>query len=435
MKGSQFNVITDYAPTGETLLFNTASGALVSFPRSESATVHAVLDGDTHSQHTEVAALLRQHGFAIEAAHDEVAEVLGRVQTGIEDQNRLDVFLLPNMNCNFACPYCYEDHRHSQMGEAVEAGILQWFAHEIPRTKALLVSWFGGEPMLSYECMHRIQRQVQIMAGEAGITFNAHITTNGYLLSPTRAAALCDSGILSYQITMDGPPDIHNERRLLRGPGDSFDRVFDNLCSLANDQPRAHIKLRVNFDMDTLARVPELLEMVPSHLRPRMNLVLERIFGQGAIFIGLGRDHVARATEAMYNTGRELGFEVTAAPLGPTQLTYCYADRQRQILFTHTGDVFKCTVSKFQPEERLGKLEEDGSIAWEPGRLPAWMAVPAVDEECRACTYLPMCMGGCRKTRFEKGHASADCTLPFAAMDLRVRQMYATTLVDETSKG
>ena len=92
-------------------------------------------------------------------------------------------------------------------------------------------------------------------------------------------------------------------------------------------------------------------------------------------------------------------------------------------------DVFKCTVSEFTPEERLGYLDEDGRIVWEGDRYQDWMNIPALDDDCHQCTYLPMCMGGCRKNRADTSHAGVDCTLPFAALDERVRQRYASELV------
>jgi uncharacterized protein len=331
------------------------------------------------------------------------------------------------MDCNFACPYCFEEHRKSQMSQEVRDRILAWLADMVPRFKVVLLSWFGGEPLLSYPQLLEMQTAVKSLCDEAGTAFSSHITTNGYRLDPARAAALCEAGLRSYQITIDGPPDIHNSRRVLKGKGDSFKTVFGNLCNLAENHPEANVKLRVNFDTDTLPRVPEMLEMVPQRLRSRLHLVLERIFGQ-EILIGHNPEDVAREAERVYELAREMGFAVTATPLAPEGLTYCYADRANQFLFTHTGDVFKCTVSDFKPEDRLGYLAEGGRIVWEGSGYDDWMGVPAVDDECKACTFMPMCLGGCRKNRADYGHAAADCTLPFQALDLRIQQRYASSL-------
>ena len=145
---------------------------------------------------------------------------------------------------------------------------------------------------------------------------------------------------------------------------------------------------------------------------------------------------LALKTEQMYDLARRMGFAITTTPLDPGKLNYCYADRENQFLFTHLGDVFKCTVSTFESKDRLGFLGDEGQVVWEGARLDDWMTVPAIDDECRSCGYLPMCMGGCRKVRHARGHASDDCTTPFAALDERVRQKYAASrsaLLESTS--
>ena len=424
MKPSQFNVVTAHPQTGELLVFNTASGALAAIDCADAPIAAAALSGATPPEDHPVVGSLSEQGFLVDAGIDEAEPILERIGLGIRDTNRLDVFVLPNMNCNFACPYCFEDHRPSQMDAETERRVLSWLEKMVPRFKAVLLSWFGGEPMLSYPQILRMQHAVRDMCTASQTQLNSHITTNGYQLSPVRAQALCAAGLLSYQITIDGPPDVHNSSRVRKGGGASFGRIYDNLCDLALTQPHANIKLRVNFDTDTLARIPELLRMFPPEVSPRLHLVLERIFGQQMM---AGKDHVdvARRTEEVYELARHLGFTVTATPLGPGSLTYCYADRVNQFLFTHTGDVFKCTVSDFKPEDRLGYLDESGQIRWENDRYESWMAIPAIDDECRSCTFMPMCLGGCRKNRQGLGHASSDCKLPFQAMDLRVQQRYS----------
>jgi radical SAM protein with 4Fe4S-binding SPASM domain len=134
---------------------------------------------------------------------------------------------------------------------------------------------------------------------------------------------------------------------------------------------------------------------------------------------------LALEVEQCYDLARALGFAVTTTPLDPGKLTYCYADRVSQFLFNHEGDVFKCTVGKFTPQERLGVLNDRGAITWEGSAYDDWMAIPAIDDKCRQCSFLPMCMGGCRKTRMFTGKSGPDCTLPFAALESRVQQRYS----------
>lgn len=432
MKASRFNMLVPHEPTDELLLFNTSSGSLIAVDSSDEQALTGVVDGVSpiSGLSDELREVLFEQGYLIDDDLDEIGMVVERNQLGIDDPNRLDVFILPNMNCNFACPYCFEDHRPSQMSDETVERIIAWLERMAPQFKVVLISWFGGEPLLSFTRMIEVQRRLKSICERVGTTFNSHVTTNGYLLDEQRAAQLADAGLLSYQITMDGPPEIHNRRRLLKGPGDSFERVFANLCALARNVPDANIKLRVNFDPSTLPSVPELLTLFPEDVRSRLHLVLEKIFGDDLIYIGWSRERVAKETEECYELARRLGYQVTTTPLEPTKLTYCYADRKSEFVFNHEGDVFKCTVSNFTAAERLGVLVDGGGIQWEGSGLQDWMALPSLEEKCHACTYLPMCMGGCRKSRQQTGSVGDDCTLPFAALETRIRHRYEAELVN-----
>lgn len=428
-KPSQFTISTTHEPSGDLLLFNTSSGAVAAFPSDLSDDVGLAMRSAAGAN-PEVIDALSTAGFLVDEDRDEVGEVMRRLAMGISDPNRLDLFILPNMKCNFGCPYCYENHHASRLSDAVRDRILAWVERMVPQFKLVLVSWFGGEPMLSHDRVIEMQQRIVEICRANDVEIAAHITTNGYLLTSDRAAELMSVGVHSYQVTMDGPPRIHNVGRQLKGGGASFDAVFGNLCALAEQQPDAHIKLRVNFDHETIGHVPELLQMFPDHVRSRLNLVLEPIFGQAPLDKKPIRG-VAQAAERVYGIARELGFNTPTAQLKPTQLTYCYADRASEFVFNHVGDVFKCTVGNFTAKERLGALDDDGRVIWDGAEYDDWMAIPAVDDACRKCTYLPMCMGGCRKTRKYTGRSSADCTMPFEALDVRVQQRYTETLASQ----
>lgn len=423
---SAFNVLVDDSESGELLVFNTASGALVAFGGQSATVMRRALETegpvDLDSLEPALKDSLLASRLVVPVDEAEVDTVLRRISRGISDENRLDVFVLPNLKCNFACPYCFEEHRPSQMSDETARRLLLWFGEMAPRFKVVLLSWFGGEPLLSFDRLLEVQVAARRICLEAGTQFSGHITTNGYHLSPDRADLLVAAGIKSYQVTLDGVPEVHNASRPLKGGGDSFTRVFQNVCDLATGQPEAHIKLRVNFNSRTLPAVPDLLELFPEEVRCRLNLVLERIFGQGDLFEGTTPVALARRTEETYQVARELGFAVTSAALRPGGLTFCYADRANEFVFNHEGDVFKCTVGNFSTGERLGVLSEEGRVEWEGQGYAEWMNVPAVDDKCRSCTFLPMCLGGCRKTRALTGRSSAHCTLPFAALDERILQ-------------
>lgn len=435
MKTSRFNFPTSYPATGEELLFNTLTGAFVAVDMETAERARWLFDhpGNT-SEDPDLAAFLFEHGFLVDDAMDEDAIVHERNRLGINDPNRLDVIVMPNMNCNLACTYCYEEHAKSAMSDETAAHLLSWFERMIPQFKVVLLSWFGGEPLLSYHRVVEIQQAVHQLAKDHDVVFSSHITTNGYSLSPDRAGRLLSLDLYSYQITLDGEPALHNAMRPLRGGGDTFERIMRNVCALVRMSRKVSVKLRVNYNETNLENIPRLLALFPEDVRPQLDVVYERIFGEGySKFIDtMPQRYVGTRVEELYALAESLGFSVSMNPIEPDRLTYCYADRKSQFVINYNGDVFKCTVDKFDSKDRLGWLGPHGELTWEEkgDRVKKWHGVPAFEEKCYSCVFMPMCMGGCRKVRGREGTVGDACKLPFAGFDVRLRHRYAASRGD-----
>ena len=430
MKASQYNVRTKYEATGETLLFNTLTTALLALDTNTAVRVEELLNEPNRAdQNGDLATYLLSRGFLVADNVDEFAIISERSTLGINDTNRLDVIAMPNMNCNLACTYCYEEHHKSAMSGETAANLLSWFQHMIPRFKVVLLSWFGGEPLLSYKSVIQIQQQVRDMANAAGTGFLSHMTTNGYALSPERAATLVSLGLHSYQITLDGVPETHNAMRPHRGGGGTFERIMANVCALVRTSSQVSVKLRVNYDERNLNDIPALLGLFPEDVRDQLDVVFERIFGQEySNYEDAMQDReVGVKVESLYQHAKNHGFPVSMNALEADRLNYCYADRKNQFVFNYNGDVFKCTVDKFESKDRLGRLTNEGMVSWEGAgeRRDQWHAIPVFEDKCHTCTYAPLCMGGCRKVRGRLGTVGDSCKLPFAGFDKRLHYYYA----------
>ena len=81
------------------------------------------------------------------------------------------------------------------------------------------IAWYGGEPLLALEIIEEITK---IAILEFGDDFSASMVTNGYLLSEDVAKRLETLKIESIQVTIDGPPEMHNRMRKLPNGDDTF---------------------------------------------------------------------------------------------------------------------------------------------------------------------------------------------------------------------
>ncbi len=418
MKTSAFNITSENPDSGEVVLFNSLYGSLSVWSRFEFELTKQIFDRPDSPSASGAAQLikkqLRRLKYIVANSVDEMAIIRNRKTQGIKDCNRLDVTILPNMTCNFACPYCYETHLPSSfMSDDTEEAIKAWLQNEIPKFKVLLLNWFGGEPLLNYKRVVSIGAFARDCCNNSGVGLLTNLTTNGYLLNKAHIKELVKIGILSYQITMDGSPNLHNKTRILKNGKGSFDRVFENICLLVREDERVRVSLRVNFNQNNLYDIPNLLKLFPTDTRSHLRVVYEPIFGKVCLSAteNIPSLEISRRTTEYYSLARDLGYDVRLGGINTGRLVYCYAERENQFVVNYNGDIYKCTSCSFDPEQRLGYLNRDGKIAWQMEELEKWSGLEMFDARCNTCKFLPICMGGCRKTRVENAGTGSFCSL------------------------
>lgn len=419
MKESAYNVwVPKRGDDGaEEVLFNTLYGGMTSFSVSEAAEVRAMLRTcrpPTQRALRPVFTMLKRQKHLIADAVDELAIIANRRRRGIADRNRLDVIIMPTLQCNFACKYCYEKPQSSRMSDETEMAVREWLAREIPRHKVLLLSWFGGEPMLGLDRVLSISRFARETAVQHKVEAVMHMTTNGYLLTRRNAQSLLAAGVDDFQITLDGNRQCHDQMRVRRNGGPTFDVIAQNIIALAEASQQVRITLRVNYNHENLETVPALLETFPPGVRPQIRLALEPIFGDCAVSAlgNLDPATISAATTRIYHQAAGMGYKVTLGSSQATEgkLVYCYAERRSQAIINYNGDVYKCSVCEFKPEERVGYIRPDGVLVREEA-WSKWVAANPFSAECKACKYLPLCMGGCRKARLRQDDGGTICAL------------------------
>ncbi len=418
MKASQYNIFVEQSETGETILYNSLYGSLSLWEPSEIGAVKHVLANvaKSESEYAVTMATLIDQKNIIEDSVDEIAIIKKRKSMGIKDGNRLDVIIMPTLDCNFACVYCYENHRPGVMSEPMETAIKKWLAVQIPKYKVVMLHWFGGEPLMGFQRIISITRFAADMAAKSGSSLVTHMTTNGYLLNKKRIRELIDAGIHDYQITVDGTPDIHDRMRMLKNGKGTFDRLFHNINNLARADRRLKISLRVNFNHDNLHTIPRLLEMFPDDVRAQLRIVYEPIFGSCSLSAtdNLPAIEISEAMVDYYKLAERLGYDVVLGQAGiyTGRLVYCYAERENQFIINCNGDVYKCSVGEFNPEQRVGYIRGDGVFVKEAERWNQWTGEAELfEDECFSCKYLPLCMGGCRNMRLHRKGTGSYCSL------------------------
>lgn len=75
-------------------------------------------------------------------------------------------------------------------------------------------NWYhSGEPLLAMDIIESMSVRIMEICKKAKRKYISDITTNGYLLSLDVFRKLLDLNVIEYQITIDGPKEIHDAKK------------------------------------------------------------------------------------------------------------------------------------------------------------------------------------------------------------------------------
>lgn len=147
----------------------------------------------------------------------------------IKDQRRLSKVLVatiaPTMDCNFLCPYCFENKKKGCMSDDTIQKIVDFInAHKNMDT--LNLTWFGGEPLLEPQIIEIITKKINKQNFKY---INASIITNGYFFTRENIELLNRCNVKQVQISIDGMPENHNKVKYMATDADTFATIIRNL--------------------------------------------------------------------------------------------------------------------------------------------------------------------------------------------------------------
>ncbi len=208
--------------------------------------------------------LSRGHLYASRTDEQAQVERLVALTESTRARSQAICFVLcPTVSCNLRCPYCFEPHKMHEDGrvmtlEQVEKAFVA--VDEIRSTRPDIpeasLNLFGGEPLLP-STRHVVAKMLE---GAAARELPISITSNGThahvfvdLLRPYRDRILFD-------ISMDGPQEIHDQRRITVNGSGTFRRISENVGLLLSQGFR--VAVRMNLNEGNVASVPAFLEHV-----------------------------------------------------------------------------------------------------------------------------------------------------------------------------
>lgn len=403
MKESKFNIYYDLED-GTRLAFNsfTCALAVVDNTYEELISVLANVNTETVPDHLKECFNCAVEGhFIIEDDCDEMQELSVKRNFSKYYTGALGLTIAPTLACNFSCIYCYETSKPGLMSKETQQNLVAFVENQIQGLKTLDISWYGGEPLLAKSIVFNLSSQLIELCNTHGVEYNAYIVTNGSLLDDEVIEKLIDYKVRGVQITLDGPPEIHNKRRIAKNGTDSFDLIVNNINRVLQTE-KMEVAIRINLDKSNSSELEELLSILSEKL---VSKKVKISFGQVTAYTEACKsienscyDNQEFSIEILkyYLLLEKYGFhEYNNYPYPRLMLNYCCAELINSFVVDHEGYLYKCWNEVGNILHNVGNVSEipydltnSKNAKWVERR-------PYLTAACSECSILPVCMGGC----------------------------------------
>jgi uncharacterized protein len=222
------------------------------------------------------------------------------------------------------------------------------------------------------------------------------MTTNGYLLDINTASALANVGVTHYQISLDGPKEIHDQSRIRADGKGTFEQIWNNLLAIRDSSLPVAILLRLHFNPDTFNFLDPLLEDIKREFLPdsRFSILfkgIEHLGGPNDSSIKVFSETEKEAANKILQS-KLFGDDLKSSQNGDTPADYvCYASRPNSLMIRANGKVGKCTVALTDERNDVGTLQPDGQLKLIPGRFAPWVrGIETLDFETLGCPLVSL---------------------------------------------
>jgi uncharacterized protein len=271
--------------------------------------------------------------------------------------------------CNLGCPYCFQNTEPAEPGRfdppRIPKRILdrpmieRIAAFTEPRlarsgTGRLFVLLFGGEPLLNRWGCHELLVRLGDLA-----PVTASMVSNGVLLTERVARDLCEVGLRSTQITLDGPRELHDALRATRAGRGTFDKILNNLVNVQRGTA-LRLALRLNITAEGLPFLDDLIDGLAERLDARRcDLDIAPVLN----YAGMFDDVLARSADEVetilrgYATALDRGFRV-GWPSGGGCGFCGERDGTTGAVINADGTLYSCWETIGKPGYEVGSVDE-----------------------------------------------------------------------------
>ncbi len=182
-------------------------------------------------------------------------------------------------------------------------------------------------------------------------------------------------GVSTWQISFDGPKEVHDLRRRRADGRGTFDRIWGNVLALRDVPGVFEIRVRVHVDRENRESIPRFLDQCQRALGadPRFRMFLRplsRLGGPNDADIRILADEESDALACARAQAHERGLALLEPEL---EGEICHAAWGNSFVVRADGRISKCTVALAHPANDIGRLHEDGRLEIDAPKARPWL--------------------------------------------------------------
>ena len=333
----------------------------------------------------------------------EAFELQRKLSCSTAQEQSVGITICPTLACNFECPYCFATRGQGKMSAQVQDDVVALAERmlDASRAKDLVITWFGGEPLMATDVIESLSPRLIRVAEERGCGYKAWIFTNGYLISEDVVDLLLRCRITHVHIPLDGLGATNDATRRLVGGGPTYDRIVENLGLL---KPPIRTLIRANTHEGNVGEVDALKQAVLD----RANEAGTQLSFYAASIVDVSPADETDSPMAEYAFhGIEVALRPDARHVIVGKDHTCVGQNLWLVAIDDQGLLYKCGGKLCgQPEYAYGSAHD-----WDPADPIASASnpdmiskfintvVPSPGDKCYECEWLPLCGGGCPQLR------------------------------------
>lgn len=424
-KASYYNYL--YESDGTTLLYNTFTGALAKLLKNDKESIKSMLESpnDTilREKNPDIWRNLIDNGFVIKKEINELDMIKLRIlKSRFSVSHGLAFTFLPTRACNCRCVYCFEEPMNTTMSNEDCKAAIQFIRAKIEeiRPKFLGLSWYGGEPLLVPEIIIYLSEAIRSICNEKDILNKGSIVTNGYLLTASLAKRLKKLRIESIQITLDGPEAVHNQRRILKNGGPTYQRIKEAILIAKDIFEKVNIRIHIdNKNKDSVYELVKEDWLQGKNVDIHLGLLRDySVFckdwraDKNALspieFAAMGKKIKQYTTQRTASLNEETIDQIVNSI--PLKGSFCGAGFLGSWVIGPGALIYKC-IGALDSDEECGRIL-NGKFFPNQNFCNWLLSNPLDNQNCRECKMLPICMGGCPTVmrRYPHVQDSGTCT-------------------------